>query len=276
MQTASGTGIPYVLGHSEQELERLERQGELFGGETREVLRRAGLKPGMRVLNVGCGAGDDSLIAADLVGPSGAVLGIDRAGAALSFARARAEKSRVGWLQFQEADIFSFEPEQKFDAVIGRFILMHVADPVGAVKRMTTFLKPGGALAFVELDIDQAGAVPELALLTQCIEWITETYRRVGVDPNMGSGLYATFRAAGLDPHLTGTCRVESGPGSIAYAFTAQTLASLVPTMEKLGVATAAEIGIDTLTDRLRAAAVAGDHCIFMPRLIGAWANTPQ
>ncbi len=267
-------GERYVLGHTEQELDRLERQGKLFDSETREVLRRAGIGPGMSVLNVGCGAGDDSMIAADLVGPTGSVLGIDRAGAALSFARARAEKARLNWLRFEEADLFAFDPATKFDAVIGRFILIHVADAVGALKRFATFAKPGGTLAFVEMDIDEVRAVPDLPLLNQCVKWVIETYRGVGADPNMGSHLYSAFRAAGLSPKLTGTCRVESGPDSIAYPFASQTLASLVPAMEKLGIATAAEIGIDTFADRLRAEALAGDHCIFMPRLIGAWAKT--
>jgi SAM-dependent methyltransferase len=265
----------YVLGHSEQELSRLEQQGELFGSETRDVYRRAGLAPGMRVLNIGCGAGDDALIAADLVGPEGSVLGIDRAPAALSLARARAERAGLKHMSFAEDEIYSFQPEAKFDAVIGRFILLHVADAVGALKRVQTFLKPGGILAFVELDINQAGAIPPLPLLDRCIAWIVETYRRAGVEPNMGSGLYAAFRAAGLAPKMTGTCRIVSGPDAVAYPFTAQTIASLIPTMEKLGVATAAEIGIETLADRLRHDAVAGDHCIFLPRLVGAWARLP-
>lgn len=269
------SGKTYVLGHSEQELSRLEQQGELFGTETREVYRRAGLAPGMRVLNIGCGAGDDALIAADMVGPTGSVLGIDRAPAALSQARARAERAGLKHISFAEAEIYSFEPQTKFDAVIGRFILLHVADAVGALKRVQTFLKPGGILAFVEMDIDETRAIPPLPLLTQCVNWITDTYRHVGVEPNMGSELYATFRQAGLSPRLTGTCRVESGPNSIAYGFAAQTLASLVPAMEKFGVATANEIGMETFGIRLRDAAVAADCCIFLPRLVGAWARLP-
>ncbi len=126
------------------------------------------------------------------------------------------------------------------------------------------------------MDIEQAGAVPELPLLDRCIELVVTTYQRVGVDPNMGSKLYATFRAADLSPALIGTTRIESGRDSIAYAFTAQTLMSLIPTMEQLGIANAAEIDVDTLANRLRQQAVAGDHCIMMPRIIGAWATTEK
>lgn len=274
MRVDEGT-TGYVLGHSEQELARLEQQSSLFAAETRTVLINAGLKPGMSVLDVGCGAGDVSLMAAAIVGPQGSVLGVDRAGAALSVARALAERAGQRWVRFEDADIFAFEPETTFDAAIGRFILMHVADPVGVLKRLVRFLNAGGAIAFLEMDIDEAGAIPDLPLLTECIERIAATYRRVGVEPDMGSKLYAAFRAAGLSPRLAATTRIESGADSIAYDFAAQTTRSLLPTMERLGLANAAAIGLDTLAARLRQAAVAGDHCIFMPRLVGAWATKP-
>jgi ubiquinone/menaquinone biosynthesis C-methylase UbiE len=252
----------YVLGHSEQELARLERQAEIYSPETREW-----------VLDVGCGIGDVSMIAAEMVGASGSVLGIDKAAAALGTAAARAGRANYHWLRFTEGDLFSFEPAERFDAVIGRFILMHVPEPVAALRHLRGLLNEVAVVAFIEMDISDARAVPPMPLLDQCIRWIAETYRRVGAEPNMGSRLYATYRASGLAPRLSGTTRIESGPDSIVYQFAAQTLASLLPAMERFGIATAAEVGIDTLADRLRAQAVAGDHCFLMPRLFGAWAT---
>ncbi len=265
----------YVLGHSEQELARLERQGELFSVETRDALRRAGVKTGMSVLDVGCGAGDVSMIAAEKVGPAGSVLGIDNAGPALATAKARAKRAGYDWLRFQEADLYAFEPDERFDAITGRLVLMHLPDPVSALRRLGRLLNDNGVIAFIEMDITLAGAVPPMPLLTQCVRWIVETYRKVGVEPDMGARQYAAFRAAGFQPRLTGTTRIESGPDSIVYQFTAQTLASLLPAMEQHGIATPDEIGIDTLADRLRVEAIAGDHCIMLPRLIAAWASKP-
>lgn len=263
----------YALGHSEQELARLERQGQIFASETREFLRRAGLAPGMSVLDVGCGVGDVSLIAAEMVGPTGSVLGIDRAASALPLAEARAAKLGYGWLTFRDADLYTFRPERTFDAVVGRFILMHVADGVGAIRRLCGFTNPGGIVAFIEMDIDQAGTVPPIPLLRQCIDWISTTYRRVGAEPNMGSQLYATFRAAQLSPSLAGMTRIANANDMAVFVFAAQTLASLMPKMEEYGVATAAEVDVPTLAERLHVAAMTGDHCILMPRLIGAWAR---
>lgn len=269
------TNVPteYALGHSEDELARLERQSEIFAYETRNLLQRAGIGPGMRVLDVGCGVGDVAMIAADLVGPGGSVLGIDRASAALPLAVARAARQGYGWLTFREADLYRFVAERTFDAVIGRFILMHIADPVGALRRLSGVLSPGGRIAFIEMDIDEAGAIPEIPLLRQCIDWITTTYRRVGAEPNMGSELYAAYRAAGLKPALAGMTRIASSDDMIIFGFAAQTLASLLPKIEELGVATADEVDVGTIAPRLNAAAMAGDHCLLMPRLVGAWAE---
>ena len=68
----------YFLGHSDAEIERLAQQSAFYRDATEALLKSAGLGPGMRVLDIGSGAGDVSLLAAEMVGPSGAVLGIDR------------------------------------------------------------------------------------------------------------------------------------------------------------------------------------------------------
>lgn len=145
----------YILGHSEAELARLEHQAQIFGDDTRDMLRRAGIAPGMRVLDIGCGVGDVSMIAAEMVGPAGRVLGIDNAAAALPSARARAAHAGFGWLEFEEANIYAYRTEEAYDAVVGRFILMHVPDPVAVIKTAIRFSKPKAIIAFIEMDISE-------------------------------------------------------------------------------------------------------------------------
>ena len=78
----------YVLGHNDNELDRLTTQARMLEPFTRQLLVEAGIRPGMRVLDVGCGSGDVSFLAANLVGPNGRVVGVDVARAAVVRARA--------------------------------------------------------------------------------------------------------------------------------------------------------------------------------------------
>ena len=73
----------YVLGHSRPEIDRLQRQAEMLRPITERLLVAAGVEPGMRVLDIGCGPGDVSTLIADLVGPTGSVVGIDPSAEAL-------------------------------------------------------------------------------------------------------------------------------------------------------------------------------------------------
>ena len=96
--TACCAGLPilramdtYVMGYTQHELERLMFQGRLLRPMTERLLRGAGIGPGMSVLDVGSGAGDVALLAAELVGPSGSVTGIDRDERSVALAARRAD-----------------------------------------------------------------------------------------------------------------------------------------------------------------------------------------
>jgi ubiquinone/menaquinone biosynthesis C-methylase UbiE len=227
----------------------------------------------MRVLDLGSGVGDVSLIAARLVGPTGSVLGVDKSEDAVAHARARADTAGCDWLSFESTDINDLDVDGAFDAVIGRFILLHLADPADMVRKARSFLADDGVVAFIEMDISSATAVPELELFGRCLSWIVGLYRRVGVEPDMGSQLYRTFRAAGLTPEMTGSCRVEAGPEMSVPEYLSDSIRSIASSLEQLGIAESAELEVETLGERLRKESLAGDHCFIFPRLIGAWAR---
>ncbi|EUA56281.1 mycolic acid cyclopropane synthetase family protein [Mycobacterium intracellulare 1956] len=119
----------YVLGHVDAEIRRLLLQGSLHNDFTEHVLRLAGLRPGMRVLDVGCGPGDVSFIAARLVGQQGAVLGVDAAADVVRLARSRAAQQGLRTIRFEATAITDIRLDRPVDAVIGRLILMHLPDP---------------------------------------------------------------------------------------------------------------------------------------------------
>ena len=104
-----GTGLS---ARSELEARRLAEQGALLEELTADVFRRAGLREGMTVLDIGCGVGAVSLLAARLVGAKGAVLGIDRAASSVQAARGRATALGITHARFEQAELGSFETAQ--------------------------------------------------------------------------------------------------------------------------------------------------------------------
>ncbi|MGH3087411.1 MAG: methyltransferase domain-containing protein, partial [Rubrobacteraceae bacterium] len=77
MSERNRTAPEYVMGRSAEETARLQKQSLLYDPSTRRLFEEAGISAGMKVLDVGCGAGDVALLAADLVGPDGVVVGVD-------------------------------------------------------------------------------------------------------------------------------------------------------------------------------------------------------
>src|SRR6185369_5078134 len=111
------------LGHPEGELYRPGVLSNAFDGFTRKLFEEAGLHEGMDVLEIGSVNGDVALLAAQFVGPSGSVLGIEPSPEAVHVATARAAEKGVHNVRFVEAAIEGEIPfDQKFDALVGRVV----------------------------------------------------------------------------------------------------------------------------------------------------------
>src|SRR5262245_10506339 len=163
----------YILGHTDREVRRLRLQADILRPVTERLLRGAGVRPGMRVLEVGCGAGDVSMLAADLVGPSGAVVGIDASREVVAVASGRARAAGCRQLTFEESPVESFAGAGCFDVVVGRYVLVHQVDPAAFLSRVAGLVRPGGVVAFHELNIDSGfRSLPAVPLWQQTGEWI--------------------------------------------------------------------------------------------------------
>lgn len=266
----------YALGYSEAEFRRLKFQGEYLRDFTADVLRRAGITPGMRVLDIGCGVGDVSLLAAEMVTSSGTVIGVDRSAQAVAVARQRAAAVGMDHVRFEASELEAFAPDAQFDALIGRLVLAYLPDPAATLRRLSDFLRPGGTIAFQEMVLPLMRSVPEGPLFRNCYRWMMDTFERAGFELDMGSKLLATFLAAGLPaPQMTVAGRAEGGSQSPVYTYLTDTLRSLVPMAERFGIATAAEIAIETLAERLRKETVNNNACLMPPPLVGAWTRVP-
>lgn len=266
----------YALGDSAEEHRRLELQSRFIGELTHALFARAGLREGMRVLDVGCGAGDVSFLARSFVGESGSVLGIDRSPDSVAAARRRAESQ--GWtnVRFEASALEALDEQGPFDALVGRLILLYLPEPSEVLRQLARHVRPGGLVVFQEMDMSTGRSSPELPLYRSIGHWITATFQRAGVEIDMGSRLFRTYRDAGLPPpELLSAARAVGGECPELCAWLAGTLGSLMPLTEKLGVATSAEVQLETLASRLQAAILEGGGVVHTPVYVGAWARTP-
>jgi len=276
MDTKLPPETPYVLGHSSHELGRLSAQARLYDPFTEELFRESGVAEGMRVLDVGSGGGDVSFLIARIVGPSGQVVGVERAAAAVETAKRRATELRVPNVQFVEGDAATQTFEEPFDAVVGRFVLQFCPDPSAVLRQLVAQVRPGGIIAFQEVDWTGCRSFPELPTFSKCLRWGPAALLGSGADPYMGMKLATAFTSAGLPtPTLSVHAAIGTGPDHPLYSSVAGLLRTLLPAIEQLGIASAEELDVDTLAARLSAEVSAASGTMIWISLIGAAVRRP-
>ena len=232
----SSSDRAYTMGRSKEETERLIQQSGLYEDITGRLLRDAGLFTGMKVLDIGSGAGDVAFAAAELVGSEGEVLGVDMNPEILETARTRAQAAGLTNVQFVAGDAQTLGLPNDFDALIGRLVLMYLPDPVATLKQLATHLRPGGIVAFQEVEFSTYSSIarPDTPMMNQLAEWGVEVFRRSGANVGMGLDLYSTFVDAGLpEPSLQYSAPVGGPETWIGYQFIAAAFRSIIPLLER-------------------------------------------
>jgi hypothetical protein len=128
-------------------------------------------------------------------------------------------------------------------------------------------------VAFHELDWDAARSYPPSPTHDRCCRWIVETLRMLGAEPRLGVKLHSTFVAAGLPaPSMRVGAVVDGGVNGTGHLqLVTDLIETLLPAMERLEVATAADVGVKTLSERIRREVTSSCSVIFAHSEIGAW-----
>ncbi len=268
----------YIMGRSAEETERLIEQSQLYDDVTRRFFLRSGIAKGMKVLDVGSGAGDVALTLAEFVGPEGRVVGVDVNPEILKTAQERADAAGFSNVEFIAGDVRILELPNDFDAVVGRLVLLYMADPAETLRKLTTHLHSAGIVAFqdTELSLYREITHPDTPLMNQLVEWGLAVFERSGVHLNMGMELYRVFVDAGLpEPTLHFEAPMGGPEGWPGFEYLANSFRSLVPLMEAYGIASAEDIDIDTLADRIQVEVAAAKRPLLLPPHITAYASLP-
>jgi SAM-dependent methyltransferase len=270
----SDPGYQFGSGVGDEELTRLEAQATAMAAATRMIFAHAGLRPGMRVLDLGCGAGDVSFVVADMVGPSGSVVGVDRSRGALDRARVRAGQRGLGRVRFVEGDLHEPVSDGPFDAIVERLALMWAPDPAGLLRQQATVLRPGGLVVPIEVDVSTIRWLPDTAFTTQIRSWLVEAFAKAGI-ATLGPRLRDVVQEAGLRPLGTIGIQPHFGPDDpVGIAAVVENMRVAAPLIVSTGVATAEEIGLETFEQRLRAEQEENQATAAIPMLLSTWATT--
>jgi ubiquinone/menaquinone biosynthesis C-methylase UbiE len=274
MMRTSRRSADYPLGHTDAEHERLIRQAARVGPITERFFREASIGLGQRVLDLGSGVGDVAMLVARLVGPSGQVVAIERDRGSIARARARVTEAGFHNVSFNESSVDEIVDEKPFDAVVGRFILMYLPDPVAVLRSISRVVRPGGMFVFHE-----PCWVPVLAHLASLPLWLAtasliDKAMRTSANHDMGTELYDTFVQAGLPAP---TMRMELPMGREPYLaqWYHDTLCSLLPQIEQLHMPVESLGSLDTLVQRLQTEVAASKTVACWFASVGAWCRKP-
>jgi SAM-dependent methyltransferase len=263
-QDESGT---YVLRGGQEGAERLRLLARVKWPTTRALLRRVGLRPGMRCLDVGCGAGAVTLKLARWVGPTGEAVGIDTDERCLELAGQEATRQGLPAV-FRKEGVNDLQEEAAYDLVYSRFLLTHLAEPGRAVERMVRAARPGRLVAVEDIEFAAHFCHPACLAFDRYVSLYQQAVQRRGGDPNIGPRLVGLLLDAGLQ--RVGVEVVQPtyrrGPGKRIAQVTMEHIREAV---ETAGLASAKEVdaviaALDRFTRNPRT-------ILSLPRIIQVW-----
>jgi len=236
-------GDDYVLKTGDSGAERLRLLDKVYGASTRRVLVEAGLKPGMRVLDMACGVGTVTCWIAEKVGATGSVVAADVSPDQLSVAQATwASCDGLPAVEFIEANVYATGlPAESFDLVHTRLLLCHLNRPEDAIAEFYRVLKPGGVFVCSDLYLSGMLSVPPTKAWVRSMEIAHATGRNIGVDYDSGLNLPRRMLEAGFrSPEVSFDMPVYMrGPEKRLWELT---FAEACGAFVRAGVATAQEV----------------------------------
>jgi 2-polyprenyl-3-methyl-5-hydroxy-6-metoxy-1,4-benzoquinol methylase len=187
----------YVLRGGDLGAERLKLLASVKWPTTKPLLERAGLRPGLNCLDVGCGAGAVTFEMVEAVKPTGRVTGIDFDERCVRLARAEAQKFGLD-VEFRTGSANELEDCATYDLVFARFLLTHLLEPEAALERMVQATISGGVVVVEDIQFTGHFSYPACPAFDRYVSLYQNVVRHKGGDANIGPRLPALFLDAGL------------------------------------------------------------------------------
>jgi SAM-dependent methyltransferase len=242
---------------------------------TERMLDEAGIGPGMRVIDIGCGPGAVSLVLARRVGDTGHVFAVDNNPGMLKAVQDRAREAGMSNISVIEGGFDAIVPGHgSLDAAVGRRVLMYQPDAVNAVTQLARAVRPGGIIAFHEHDtVAVSDGRASLPLHNQVRRWLREMLHHEGANLNMGFDLHGALSAAGL---VVERVRAQANLLTPTSDYpVAAIIRAVLPRLLVYEIVSEEDLDVETLDARLAAERRKANAIVVWEMVFCAWARTP-
>ena len=189
---------PYVIHGGIAGSNRMSVVAKACWPNTFNLLKRAGLREGMKCLDLGCGAGDVTFEIAKLVGEKVRVVGMDMDPIKIEKAQKRAAEEKVSNTHFVQGNVFEWVESQTYDLIYVRFLLTHLPQRERLYPQLLRALNSGGVLIVEDVDFEGHVCFPPNHAFTSYVQLYQQVVLQRGGDPNLGRKLLDVFQRTGF------------------------------------------------------------------------------
>lgn len=237
----------YILGTDQQESARLRLQHRLWSAAAHVAWERARIRPGMCVLDVGCGPGHAALELAEIVGSSGRVIGIDESPAFLKQLHDQAVARRLTNVDRILGDVQDLGrdpaklgvPASSIDFAYARWVLCFVPDPAAVISGVARAMRPGARLVIQDyFNYESMTIAPKNEAFSRVIRAVGASWRSRGGDPDVVGRIPAMLASVGLELEHLGVHQRVARPGETMWEWPDSFWRSFVPRLVEAGFLT--------------------------------------
>ncbi len=233
----------YFLGHASVEQQRLRQQAEELGGESAWLFDQIGLRPGARVIEIGCGPQGCLELLSERVGPEGSVVGVEISDEAVELARTFLEERRLTNAEVLHGDAKSTGlPRASFDLATARLVLVNIPEPEEVIAEMVALVKPGGVVALHEADWGAHVCDPPLPEWDRLMVTLEAYATANGIDLFVGRRVPRMLTTAGLEDVQVNPLIHAYGPGHSRRSLYLQFVNNLRERIVEAGLISDAEL----------------------------------
>lgn len=256
----------YIIGGGAEGKARLNVLAQVLEPFTKSLLEKNGLSPGKKLLDVGCGGGNVSRMAAQIVGNSGSVTAVDFDATIVELNRA--EVPQLPQLHYQNISAYDITYSNEFDIAYSRFLLSHLTEPALALRNIVRSVRPGASVVIEDVQFGGHICYPSNNAFETYVAWYISLARKRGQQPEIGPSLMSLLHETGLQSINFDIIQpaYQEGDGKwMAYLTLARIKDGIIA--EKI----ASEAEVNTMLEELKDFTNSKDSFMSLPRIFRAW-----